>query len=438
MKTVSRILALIACLCCLAAGNAQKALPDFSVRELTKGKVQVSWENPYPSCIQLAIQRSPDSTRNFRTIFSSQSPELPSNGFLDSKFQPGTTLYYRIFYVLKGGDYYFSKTQKVITTPLAVKPAIIPIPVPPIVKTTTPPKDRTRIFLKKTVIFNFTSEEYKRFKDSINTQTKDALHRLNDHAVEWRPAKPKMIKRDYTFIYMPDGSGKELSNALYKKFKDSVFSKTKDTLTRINEWQVKFSPFVAKAEETVTVYFSNETTITLSKEAFKKFKDSIATHTRDTLFTVNKTGFALHPFILKPKEYISIYKNDSLVVKLESGNYKRFRDSVTIKTKDTLFPVDKTRTDIHVFVPKYVWKPSAYVFTNAQGYVSIVLPLVKQHRYHLVIYEEDGSELFRIKSIKEPELVLDKTNFIHAGWFGFELFEDDKLKEKSKFQLSKD
>ena len=34
--------------------------------------------------------------------------------------------------------------------------------------------------------------------------------------------------------------------------------------------------------------------------------------------------------------------------------------------------------------------------------------------------------------------VLDKTNFVHAGWFTYELYEDEKLKEKNKFQLQKD
>jgi hypothetical protein len=63
---------------------------------------------------------------------------------------------------------------------------------------------------------------------------------------------------------------------------------------------------------------------------------------------------------------------------------------------------------------------------------------VKQHRYHVVFFEEDGSELFRIKAIKEPELILDKTDFIHAGWFSFELFEDDKLKERNKLLLLKE
>ena len=52
------------------SAQAQTALPGFTVKELTKGKTQISWINPYPSCIQLAVQRSYDSITNFRTIFS--------------------------------------------------------------------------------------------------------------------------------------------------------------------------------------------------------------------------------------------------------------------------------------------------------------------------------------------------------------------------------
>jgi hypothetical protein len=53
-------------------------------------------------------------------------------------------------------------------------------------------------------------------------------------------------------------------------------------------------------------------------------------------------------------------------------------------------------------------------------------------------FEENGNPIFEIQHIREPQLILDKSNFLHAGWFFFELYEDEKLKEKSKFFLSKD
>ena len=120
---------------------------------------------------------------------------------------------------------------------------------------------------------------------------------------------------------------------------------------------------------------------------------------------------------------------------MNKKNYRKFKDSVATKTRDTLYASDDQHVSIRPFVPRYVWKPSDYIFTNNKGYVTILLPLVKQHKYAVIFYEEDGSELFRIKNLKEQELILDKTDFVHAGWFYFELFEDDKLKEKNKFFL---
>ena len=108
MKPICRLFVVIG-LFFSVSSFAQNVLPDFTVKELTKGKIQISWNNPYKNCIQLAIQRSSDSSKNFRTIFSAQSPELATNGYVDSKLLPVEISYYRIFFVLQGGQYFFSK-----------------------------------------------------------------------------------------------------------------------------------------------------------------------------------------------------------------------------------------------------------------------------------------------------------------------------------------
>ena len=61
----------------------------------------------------------------------------------------------------------------------------------------------------------------------------------------------------------------------------------------------------------------------------------------------------------------------------------------------------------------------------------------KPKKYSIKFFEEDVP-LFELKEIKEREFKIDKSNFYHAGWFRFELYEDDKLIEKHKFQLEKD
>jgi hypothetical protein len=83
--------------------------------------------------------------------------------------------------------------------------------------------------------------------------------------------------------------------------------------------------------------------------------------------------------------------------------------------------------------------PSLHVFTGRDGYVSINLPEdMKAKKYSIKFFEEDGSFLFELKEIKERNFKMDKTNFYHAGWFGFELYESGKLIEKHKFYLTKD
>jgi hypothetical protein len=92
-------------------------------------------------------------------------------------------------------------------------------------------------------------------------------------------------------------------------------------------------------------------------------------------------------------------------------------------------PVDVRRSD---------WVPSFYIYTNKDGYVFINLPDAAKQKYHIKFYEEDQSFLFEIKTINQSGLTLDKINFIHAGWFLFELYNDEKLVEKNKFYLTKE
>lgn len=88
------------------------------------------------------------------------------------------------------------------------------------------------------------------------------------------------------------------------------------------------------------------------------------------------------------------------------------------------------------FIPQN-WSPSFYVFTNQDGYVFVNLPDAGEKKYSIKFFEEDNSPLFELKPIKDKALTLDKANFIHAGWFRFELYENEKLVERNKFYLSK-
>jgi len=266
---------------------AQDTLPRFSVRNISKGKNQVSWTNPYETCIQLAVQRSYDSIRFFQTIYAALSPSLPQNGFVDNNAATGGRTFYRIFYVIGGGNYFFTKSK------------------------------------------------------SINTG-------------------------DLT-------SGEETHEATIKK--------------RINTEALNPLPNYPSEKKFVKIYSHNK---------------------------------------------------DSLLFVMEYPEYKNFKDSIAVKTKDSLLAISNNEVLLKRYIPKYIWKPSIYVFINNNGYVTLSLPLVKSHIYRLIFRDESGTEIFQIKRIKEDQLILDKTNFLHAGRFYFELYEDDKLKEKSSLYVESD
>lgn len=372
MKPVSSVIILLLGLLTAGLANAQNPLPDLSVKELTRGKIQVSWYSPDRNCIQLAVQRSADSSKNFRTIFSALSPELVNNGFLDNKPLIGKS-YYRIFYVIEGGAYFFTRAVMVETAPA---------PMPEIPSSVLErPKDLTNIYLKKTLLFRLTRPEYQRFRDSV-LKAKDVLRRIDANNVEWKPAQTN-IRKDVVRVYQKD---------------------------------------MLVAE--------------LDRRGYERFRDSIKMYTRDTLFAIDPSRTQIHPFTPIPRGTVFIYRNDSLIRQLDISLYKDFKDSMSTRTKDTLFAKDNNRVEIHPFMPRFAWRPSQHVFTNSKGYLTVWLPLAKQHRYHIIFFEENGQEAFRIRSIKDPEFILDKTEFVHSGWFSFELYEDDKLKEKNKFYLS--
>lgn len=105
-------------------------------------------------------------------------------------------------------------------------------------------------------------------------------------------------------------------------------------------------------------------------------------------------------------------------------------------TPTTLQSPDTKKADIAAKKPDFV--PSFYIYTNKDGYVYINLPDAEKQKYRIKFYEEDESFLFELKNIRQPGLTLDKANFMHAGWFYFELFNDEKLVEKHKFYLAKE
>lgn len=283
---MKKILSLLLLLFIAGKIFSQDTLPKFTLAERGE-RVTISWTNPFINLIQLNVQRSYDSLRNFSTIYSATSPELHENGFTDIR-PASVKVFYRIFYVLEGGSYFFSRAKRATGT--------------------------------------------------------------------------------------------------------NTFSTASGTSTAIKEYP---------------------TSRDLSTSAFTNI-------------------------VAGDKRMVTVKMKDSVYRRFSVNAFRTFRDSILRQTRDTLFPINDSLVGVNPYVMTEAFRASQYVFINKDGFVSVYLPLVNDKKYHIKFFEQDGSALFEIPLVRESPLILDKANFVHSGWFLFELYEDNKLKEKNKLYIPKD
>lgn len=82
--------------------------------------------------------------------------------------------------------------------------------------------------------------------------------------------------------------------------------------------------------------------------------------------------------------------------------------------------------------------PSTRIFSSRLNNLVIQLPDFLTKKYLIRFYDDLNNFLFEIKKITDDFLILEKSNFLHSGWYYFEIIEDGKLIEKNKFYISKD
>jgi hypothetical protein len=154
LKRPQRVLLMLIFSALMMKVNGQSTLPDFQVIQ-RNGVNIISWNNEIKEITQLIIQRSVDSLTGFRSIVSMPDPTTLTNGFVDRK--SGSKLFfYRIFYVMPGGRYVFTESQKpkVEIPPPVIQPAIKNQPTPnpaPVIVTTDPTitKKEVQVIIKK-------------------------------------------------------------------------------------------------------------------------------------------------------------------------------------------------------------------------------------------------------------------------------------------------
>lgn len=139
----------------------------------------------------------------------------------------------------------------------------------------------------------------------------------------------------------------------------------------------------------------------------------------------------------------TIYKNNQLIFTLSEKAFRLFRDSIALQTKDTLFTARDGKVVIHPY--RNTLSPQTQVnknnppmvFTDKKGYVNLHLPQAIYFKYQVRFFDQPNQVLFSIQSPKEDKLVLEKSNFIRSGWFEYEVWQNDDLKEKGRIFLPK-
>lgn len=221
-------------------------------------------------------------------------------------------------------------------------------------------------------------------------------------------------------------------------FSYTVYSQ--DTLPRISVTQLGLKALVSWVNP-----YKNVTTINIQRSG-----DSLRNFT--TIGTVLNASAQTNGFV-DQKEFLPNEQYYRLFIAFEGGEYlfttshKPAPD--TLKTKSelastTFAPTTPSANEPSKNAlpktpppPKY-FIPSKHIFTGKDNNVVIIVPNSKRKDYSVKFFEDDGSPLFEIKRIAEDSLILDKVNFLHAGLFKFELYEDKKLIEFHKIFIPKD
>lgn len=87
---------------------------------------------------------------------------------------------------------------------------------------------------------------------------------------------------------------------------------------------------------------------------------------------------------------------------------------------------------------KPIIKPhNNHIYIGRENNVIIELPDAEIKKYSIKFYDDSIQPIFELHKLAESFLTLEKVNFLHAGWYYYEIYENGKLVEKDKFYLPK-
>ncbi len=97
-----------------------------------------------------------------------------------------------------------------------------------------------------------------------------------------------------------------------------------------------------------------------------------------------------------------------------------------------------TADSIALFHIKPLVYTSERVRAGKDNNIMLHLRDAETKKYAVKFYDEENDLLFVLNKLHETDLIVDKVNFVHAGWFHFEVYENGRLLEKNRFYIPAD
>lgn len=100
-------------------------------------------------------------------------------------------------------------------------------------------------------------------------------------------------------------------------------------------------------------------------------------------------------------------------------------------------PIAVDIRELEVRIPNSLLSPSVFMLINPDGNLQLALPSERAGSYRIQFFLPDGAPFFQVSKVKDPFLIIDKVNFLRSGWFEFEVYENERLRERKRIFIPK-
>jgi hypothetical protein len=179
-----------------------------------------------------------------------------------------------------------------------------------------------------------------------------------------------------------------------------------------------------------TVYLPQKPPVDTTQKTVKEIPKKDAKDAKEITDTIQSQE-AIDTVQLKLFDFTEKFVLDTSLTNL--GTIKETEPPPPAKLKD-LIPARKFPVK-----PKPAgFVPSKFIYTNKDNNLILNLPDADTQNFSLRFFDDKDRLVFEIKKINEPYLIVEKVNFLHTGWFYYDLFSDGILLDKYKFYIAKD